>query len=111
LKAIVLYDEAARKENAMVKAGEILILPELVFVITGKGPQKEEYVTKIKVLKLKYCRILTAWLTMEDYPKLLGILKFSILFSAYLLVYCLFVCLFFRIRRSGSLPAHILIRT
>ncbi|KAJ3197213.1 mannosyltransferase [Irineochytrium annulatum] len=54
-------------------------LPEFVFVITGKGPRQKMYKEEIKNLKLKKCRILTAWLDLEDYPKLLEPLyRFSI---------------------------------
>ncbi|KAI9336010.1 glycosyl transferases group 1-domain-containing protein [Zopfochytrium polystomum] len=47
-------------------------LPELVIVITGKGPLRDRYVRQVSRLGLRHCRILTAWLENEDYPKLLG---------------------------------------
>ncbi|KAI1410334.1 glycosyltransferase family 33 protein [Hypoxylon sp. FL1857] len=47
----------------------------IVAIITGRGPQKAFYEEKIQNLqragKLPNIRILTAWLTMEDYAKLL----------------------------------------
>ncbi|KAJ3414148.1 mannosyltransferase [Chytridiales sp. JEL 0842] len=67
LDAIVLYDKKATKAN-----GSVQKLPNLLVVVTGKGPQKADYQKKISRLTLNYCRIKTAWLTMEDYPKLLG---------------------------------------
>jgi beta-1,4-mannosyltransferase len=51
-------------------------LPEIIAVITGKGSQKEHYLSQIKSLvdegKLKRVSIHTAWLSMADYASLLG---------------------------------------
>lgn len=51
-------------------------LPKLVVIITGKGPQKQHYLSQISQLerdgKLKGVTIKTAWLSMEDYASLLG---------------------------------------
>jgi beta-1,4-mannosyltransferase len=51
-------------------------LPKVVAIITGKGPQKEYYLDKIRKLnqekKLLNVVILTAWLTPEDYALLLA---------------------------------------
>lgn len=51
-------------------------LPKILAIITGKGPQKEHYLTKIQQLnkagKLSNIDITTAWLSMEDYASLLG---------------------------------------
>lgn len=46
--------------------------PNVVVVVTGKGPQKEHYVRKIQQLKLPRIEILTLWLEAADYPVLLG---------------------------------------
>ena len=51
-------------------------LPRLLAVITGKGPQKTYFEEKIKQLeaedKLEMTMVKTAWLTFDDYTKLLG---------------------------------------
>ncbi|KAF2799931.1 glycosyltransferase family 33 protein [Melanomma pulvis-pyrius CBS 109.77] len=51
-------------------------LPNIIVVITGKGPLKEHYLAKIQALKqekkLLNVIIRTAWLTPEDYALLLG---------------------------------------
>lgn len=51
-------------------------LPEILALITGKGPQKEHYLQKIAALeaegKLKKVTIRTAWLSVSDYAKLLA---------------------------------------
>jgi beta-1,4-mannosyltransferase len=51
-------------------------LPNILAIITGKGPQKEHYLAKIRALnqekKLLNVVIQTAWLTPEDYALLLA---------------------------------------
>ena len=51
-------------------------LPELVVIITGKGPLKEKYEKAIAELekedKLEMVSIKTTWLSTSDYAKLLG---------------------------------------
>lgn len=51
-------------------------LPNILAIITGKGPQKEHYLAKIRALnqekKLLNVVIQTAWLTSEDYATLLA---------------------------------------
>lgn len=51
-------------------------LPKILAIITGKGPQKEYYLEKIRTLnqekKLLNVIITTAWLTPEDYALLLA---------------------------------------
>lgn len=51
-------------------------LPNILAVITGKGPQKEAFLTNIKTIadqgKLKKVHVRTAWLSADDYAKLLA---------------------------------------
>lgn len=51
-------------------------VPPILAIITGKGPQKEAYLEKIKELqdggKLPGIRILSAWLSNRDYASLLA---------------------------------------
>ncbi|KNG89780.1 chitobiosyldiphosphodolichol beta-mannosyltransferase [Aspergillus nomiae NRRL 13137] len=51
-------------------------LPQVLAIITGKGPQKEMYIKQIadleKAGKLEKVTIRTAWLTTTDYAKLLA---------------------------------------
>ncbi|KZF25042.1 glycosyltransferase family 33 protein [Xylona heveae TC161] len=65
-----LVDYAARSTTRATK------LPNILAVITGKGPQKEYYLSRIDTLKregkLLNVTILTAWLTIEDYASLLA---------------------------------------
>merc|ERR1711865_822657 len=48
--------------------------PTMVFVVTGKGPQREMYEKKMKTMKLAKdgFHFLTMWLEAADYPLLLG---------------------------------------
>lgn len=52
--------------------GKQFLYPRLLFIITGKGPEKDKYEQKIRKLKLKRVAFRTMWLTAEDYPLLLG---------------------------------------
>ncbi|XP_057247644.1 UDP-glycosyltransferase TURAN isoform X4 [Beta vulgaris subsp. vulgaris] len=84
LEAAVMYDRrvaAILNEDDSVKEevlwdemnnGKQNIYPRLLFVITGKGPEKEKYEQKIKNLHLKRVAFRTMWLSAEDYPSLLG---------------------------------------
>ncbi|TQB72762.1 mannosyltransferase [Monascus purpureus] len=51
-------------------------LPQILAIITGKGPQKDMYLEKISCLeaagKLKKATIRTAWLSVSDYAQLLA---------------------------------------
>jgi len=63
LEAAKLLDEIIAKN---------LKMPPVVIVITGRGPMLDEFKEKLRNTTLKYVKILTAWLKIEDYPKLLG---------------------------------------
>ncbi|XP_066913901.1 chitobiosyldiphosphodolichol beta-mannosyltransferase-like [Clytia hemisphaerica] len=47
-------------------------LPNLVCIITGKGPQKEFYKSKINKLNFQNIAIITPWLEADDYPTVVG---------------------------------------
>lgn len=68
LEALVNYSGLAKKSSSH--------LPKILAIITGKGPQKAEILIKIEALKsqnkLSMVCIKTAWLSLEDYAKLLG---------------------------------------
>ena len=57
-------------------------LPPILAIITGKGPQREMYLKKISDLDraghLQKVRIRTAWLTTENYAKLLAIASLGV---------------------------------
>lgn len=67
LNALVIYSTATTSNPA---------LPKILAIITGKGPQKDHYLSQIARLnkegKLSNIDIKTAWLSMEDYASLLG---------------------------------------
>ena len=64
LNALVKYE--------FVKKSKEVQIPELLVVITGKGPQKEYYLDKISKLNLEHVKIVTPWLETEDYPRMLA---------------------------------------
>ncbi|KAG0254616.1 hypothetical protein DFQ27_006744 [Actinomortierella ambigua] len=63
--------DAAKQYDDMAK-GQGKAFAKLLFVITGKGPMKQQYEEKISKLDLEHVVIVTAWLAAEDYPLLLG---------------------------------------
>ena len=64
LEALLIYEER--------KATKVGSLPQLVCVITGKGPQQQFYLEKIKKMSLKHVSFLTPWLEAADYPLMLA---------------------------------------
>lgn len=62
--------------DALVRYAKEETVHPIIAIITGRGPQKAFYEGKIQDLQrageLPNIRILTAWLTMEDYAKLLS---------------------------------------
>lgn len=63
LDALVKLDKISECDDAF---------PHVVTVVTGKGPLKKMYESKIQSLNLKHISILTLWMESQDYPKLLG---------------------------------------
>ena len=47
-------------------------LPNLVILVTGKGPQHAMYELRMQQLDLQHVAFRTAWLEAADYPILLG---------------------------------------
>uniref|UniRef100_A0AC35TMR6 Glycos_transf_1 domain-containing protein n=1 Tax=Rhabditophanes sp. KR3021 TaxID=114890 RepID=A0AC35TMR6_9BILA len=78
LDALVEYDNMANfsnisdVSNISEKIKNLPILPNIICIITGKGPQKAYYLEKIEALNLSKISFITPWLEAEDYPKLLG---------------------------------------
>ncbi|XP_076169096.1 chitobiosyldiphosphodolichol beta-mannosyltransferase isoform X3 [Ptiloglossa arizonensis] len=66
----MLLNALQEYENAIVQ--DICHLPDLICVITGKGPLKEFYMSIINLKKWKHITIITPWLESEDYPKILA---------------------------------------
>ncbi|GFN91892.1 chitobiosyldiphosphodolichol beta-mannosyltransferase [Plakobranchus ocellatus] len=60
----------ALTEYDMCESSEVL--PDVICVITGKGPQKEYYSKKIQEHKWKKVEFCLPWLEAEDYPHLLA---------------------------------------
>nr|XP_016453829.1 PREDICTED: UDP-glycosyltransferase TURAN-like isoform X2 [Nicotiana tabacum] len=72
VSALLNEDDLKREEVLWqeIKGGKQY--PRLLFIITGKGPEKEKYEQKIAKLNLKRVAFRTMWLAPEDYPLLLG---------------------------------------
>lgn len=48
------------------------LYPELLCIITGKGPQKQQFIEKINELNWNKVSVITPWLETEDYPTALA---------------------------------------
>lgn len=84
LEAAVMYDRrvaAALNEDDSVEEeklwmdisnGKQDLYPRLLFIITGKGPERRKYEEQIKKLNLRRVAFRTMWLSAEDYSLLLG---------------------------------------
>ncbi|KAI8320448.1 hypothetical protein GQ54DRAFT_298647 [Martensiomyces pterosporus] len=70
LDALAQYERDALQER--VESGDGCALPSLVVLITGKGPLRGHYEAEIAKMRLHRVRIVTAWLSAEDYPLLIG---------------------------------------
>lgn len=62
LSALKKYDKAAKEGS-----------PNILCIVTGKGPQKEFYLEKISTLKLQKVTIVTPWLAIQDYPQVVAL--------------------------------------
>ena len=69
-----MYEKAARAAHLL--QDPIKRLPRILCVVTGKGPNRDEYIQKIASLIEKenwaWVRCISLWLAAEDYPLLLG---------------------------------------
>ncbi|PBC25382.1 Chitobiosyldiphosphodolichol beta-mannosyltransferase [Apis cerana cerana] len=66
----ILLNALQEYENAIVQ--NLYNLPNLICIITGKGPLKNFYTAIIKLKNWKHITIITPWLENEDYPKMLA---------------------------------------
>ncbi|XP_019887284.1 chitobiosyldiphosphodolichol beta-mannosyltransferase [Ooceraea biroi] len=64
LNALQEYESACENEE--------LNLPDLICVITGKGPLRDFYMAIVDLKKWKHVQVRTLWLENEDYPKILA---------------------------------------
>ena len=64
LDALVLYD---RQPDHL-----LLQLPRLMLLITGKGPNRDSFMTLLSRLNLKRVEVRTSWLERKYYPKIVG---------------------------------------
>jgi beta-1,4-mannosyltransferase len=53
-------------------------LKKVLFLITGRGPMKEEFMLKVKETKLQIFNVKSIWLDSDDYPKLLSLVDLGV---------------------------------
>ncbi|KAL4443535.1 hypothetical protein ABPG75_011272 [Micractinium tetrahymenae] len=65
LNAAELYDGRARRSRHRH-------YPRILFLVTGRGPQRAEYEERMRGMDLRFVAFRTLWLEPGDYPLLLG---------------------------------------
>ncbi|KAJ4485488.1 mannosyltransferase, partial [Lentinula aciculospora] len=71
LEALKQYEQRAEE---LSKADRGKKLPKILMVVTGKGPQREEYMNEINHMQTDWhwVRCISLWLEVQDYPIFLG---------------------------------------
>ena len=69
LDALVEYE----MEKTKVERSRPSPLPDLLVIITGKGPEREAYLDKVAGLRMRHVAVRSVWLEPEDYPLILGL--------------------------------------
>lgn len=67
IDALQVYEDVANDSS-----GSDRHLPDLICIITGKGPEKEHYCQVIRQRSWSRVTVITPWLEPEDYPKVLA---------------------------------------
>ena len=62
----ILLDAAERYDR---ETRDLQKYPRILFVITGKGPQRSMFEKRMKKMVLKKVAFRLAWLSSEDYPR------------------------------------------
>ncbi|KAI5797612.1 hypothetical protein EDC01DRAFT_650595 [Geopyxis carbonaria] len=68
LEALVAYDHHCSSET-FLRPGSC---PEIVAIITGKGPLRDGYMARVETLEFQNITVRAEWLESADYPRLLA---------------------------------------
>lgn len=71
VKALTIIDRALVQRPA---------LPQLIFVLTGRGPLRDQFAATFAATRYSKVRVLMRWLEPDDYPRLLGAADLGICF-------------------------------
>ncbi|KAJ3758581.1 mannosyltransferase [Lentinula raphanica] len=71
LDALTQYEQ---KADELSRTKDDHRLPRILMAVTGKGPQRDEYMKRINQLQAdwRWVRCISIWLEAEDYPTFLG---------------------------------------
>ncbi|VDN02821.1 unnamed protein product [Thelazia callipaeda] len=69
LDALREFDSISRLSS---KANPVTRLPFIICIITGRGPLRSYYLSRVEHMQMQNVQILTPWLKAEDYPRILG---------------------------------------
>jgi beta-1,4-mannosyltransferase len=68
LSALLSYDRRASAENFLCPNS----VPDVLAIITGKGPLRDSYLARIADLEFQYVAIESVWLEAEHYPEMIA---------------------------------------
>jgi len=68
----LLLDSLIETENKLLRSHEESIIKKVILIITGRGPNRDEFMKKVFKTNFKIFTIISIWLESDDYPKLLG---------------------------------------
>ncbi|KAL7516137.1 hypothetical protein ACHAWX_001186 [Stephanocyclus meneghinianus] len=74
LEALDILQSKVQRNLSAVTQQNVLSFPRVLVLVTGKGPQKDQYVPLLDEFNRTHpsIKIFTLWLEAVDYPKLLG---------------------------------------
>jgi len=68
----LLLESLIETETNLLKNFDQAQIKNVLFVITGKGPNRDSFMRKIEQTELKIFTVKSIWLESDDYPKILG---------------------------------------
>lgn len=68
----ILFNALQNLDNSLKNAHNPDNFPNILCIVTGKGPEKEFYEEKIGRMKMEKVEVRTIWLESGDYPVLVG---------------------------------------
>ena len=68
----LLLESLIQTEKNLLKSFERSKIKNVLFVITGKGPNRDSFMRKIEQTELEIFTVKSIWLESDDYPKILG---------------------------------------
>jgi beta-1,4-mannosyltransferase len=70
----ILLNAIIQTEEKLLEYGRTIgrKMRKVIFIITGKGPERDKFMNRVKATNLQIFDIRSIWLKSDDYPKILG---------------------------------------